>query len=232
MGSSVYGRAIKDWSEDDQPRAKMINKGPSALSDAELLSILMGSGKTGQSALDISRHILESVSHNLLEFSRLSIDDLEGFEGVGPAKAVRLQAALELGRRRELAGALQRKMVSSSSDAYSVLKSKLSDLRHEEFWVLFLNNRNQVLAQQRISKGGLSGTTADPREVFQIALRLQSTGIILAHNHPSGALRPSASDDRLTQQMKAAGELLVIKVLDHLIITESGYFSYSDEGEL
>lgn len=232
MSKVSYEKGIKSWSEDDRPREKMLLKGASSLSDAELIAILLGSGTPNFSAVGIAREILKVNAHNLLELSKMSLDDFQSFKGIGPAKAVVIGAALELGRRRELSGALKRKNITQSSDAYALLKPILADLGHEEFWVVYLNNRNQVLDQKRISKGGLSGTTADPRQVFKIALQLQATGIILAHNHPSGGLKPSRADDHLTQTMSKAGESLIIKVLDHIIIGQGGYFSYSDEGLL
>lgn len=210
----------------------MLLKGAINLSDAELISILLGSGSPGQSALQLARQILASANSNLRELTRLSFSDLQQFNGVGVAKSVSLLAAFELGRRRELSGALERKSIHGSKDAYSVLRPVLEDLSHEEFWVVFLNNRNQILSQRRISKGGLSGTTADPREVFAIALELKATGLIMAHNHPSGGLIPSSADNNLTKNMSQAGNILLIRVLDHVIISSEGYFSYSDEGLL
>lgn len=227
-----YQKSIKFWSENDRPREKMLNQGAANLSDAELVTILLGSGTISESALDLSRRILAQADYNLLTVSRWSLRDFQNFKGVGLAKAVRLKAAFELGRRKELAGALKRKILSSSADAAAVLRPQIADLNHEEFWTLFLNNRNQLIGQRRISKGGLSGTVADPREVFRIALELKSTAIIVAHNHPSGSLKPSQADDALTRQMNASGEALLIKVLDHLIITSESYYSYSDEGRM
>lgn len=210
----------------------MIQKGSQSLSDAELISILIGSGSAAQSALDLSKKVLQSVDYNLIEFSRISMSSLLTFSGIGPAKAVRLMAALELGRRRQLTEALVRTTVSSSADAAKVLSPLMRDLLHEEFWVLYLNNRNEILDRRRISRGGLSSTVADPRQVFQIALELRSTAIIIAHNHPSGSLKPSASDHFLTEQMKEAGKVLQVEVLDHLIVSSSSYYSYSDEGRI
>ena len=227
-----YRNSIKSWSEDDRPREKMLAKGAGSLSDAELLTILLGSGNTKESALDLAKRVLASVDHNLIAFSRLSLQELQSFNGVGLAKAVRLSAAFELGRRKELAGALKRKSLTSSGDAAAVLRPHLADLSHEEFWALYLNNRNHLVGQRRISKGGLSGTVADPREVFRIALELKSTGIIIAHNHPAGTPNPSSADDNLTRQMKSSGEVLLIRLLDHIIITSESYYSYSDEGRL
>lgn len=223
---------MKSWSEDDQPREKMMQKGPTALSDAELLSILIGSGSADLSALDLSKQILLSVDYNLLEFSRISLSDFLGFNGIGPAKAARLLAALEIGRRKQLSAALSRTVISSSEDAAKVLRPLIGDLLHEEFWALYMNNRNELLDRRRISKGGLSSTVADPRQVFQIALEQRSTAIIIAHNHPSGSLKPSASDHFLTKQMKEAGKILQVEVLDHLIISSSSYYSYCDEGRI
>ncbi len=210
----------------------MLQKGPEALSNAELVTILLGSGNSDQSAFDLAKAILDQVDYSLLDLSRLSVQRILEFKGVGPAKAVRLLAALELGRRKEVSNALQRKKLSSSSQAAAILMPHLGDLPHEEFWALYLNNNNHLIARERISKGGLSGTVADPREVFRIALQLNSTALIIAHNHPAGGLEPSSSDDAITRQMVASGEVLLIKVLDHLIITNSSYYSYSDEGRM
>lgn len=229
---NAYGSPIKSWSEDDRPREKLKNKGLDSLSDAELLTILMGTGNAKESALDLAKRILASVEFNLLSFSRLSLEDLQRFKGVGLAKAVRILAAVELGRRKELGAALKQKKLSSSASAAAVLRPLIGDLNHEEFWTLYLNNSNHLIAQRRISKGGLSGTVADPREVFRKALELKSTAIIIAHNHPSGSLNPSRADDALTRQMYDAGETLMVNVLDHIIVTDESYYSYSDEGRL
>lgn len=224
--------SIKNWSEDDRPREKLLEQGRSALTDAELVAILIASGNRKESAVDLSRRILASVDNNLSELGKLSIKDLLGFKGIGTAKAVTIEAALELGRRRREGVVLSRKRISSSKSAFEVLQPILGDLPHEEFWILYLNNSNKILQKKQLSKGGITGTLVDPRLVLKIALSLSAVALILAHNHPSGSLKPSTSDKLLTEKLKKASESLDIQVLDHLIVTEKAYFSFADEGLL
>ncbi len=221
--------SIKHWNEDDKPREKLLNKGKNSLSDAELIAILISSGSRDESAVSLSQRILSSVSNNLNELGKVSIQDLMLFKGIGEAKAITIAAAMELGRRRRAEEALIKKKVSSSRSVFEHLQPIMGELPHEEFWILYLNNSNQVLQTSQISKGGITATLVDVRLVFKNALQLGAVGIILAHNHPSGALQPSESDKQLTKKLKAAGENLDIKVLDHLIITEKAYFSFADE---
>ncbi len=224
--------SIKDWSEDDRPREKLLHKGRSALSDAELIAILIGSGNREESAVGLSKRILASSSHNLSELGKFSVKDLMRFKGIGEAKAVSIIAALEIGRRRNSSDTLSRKRISSSTSVFELLHPIIGDLPHEEFWVVYLNNSNKVLEKQQLSKGGITGTLVDVRLVLKTALELNAVGLILAHNHPSGTLRPSQSDKQLTQKLKKAAASLDVKVLDHIIVTEKAYFSFADDGLL
>jgi len=231
--SDYKGRlAIKSWAEDDRPREKFSNKGKAALSDAELIAILLGSGNRQESAVDLSKRILSSVEGNLNELARLSLQDLMEFKGIGEAKAISIATALELGKRRNLAEALERKSIKSSEAVFNILQPQIGDLPHEEFWVLYLNNHNKMIRSVCISKGGITGTVVDIRQVYNIALREQATSIILAHNHPSGNVKASQTDYNLTKKIAEAGKVLDIAVLDHLIITEKAYYSFRDEGDI
>jgi len=223
-------QGIKSWHEADRPREKLLKKGCYALSDAELIAILLGSGSRNETAVDLAKRILASVDYNLQLLAKLSVNELMQFKGIGEAKAISIITALELGKRRRLEKALEIKKITSSKSVYELMQPLLGDLKHEEFWVLFLNNANTVLSKQCLSKGGLTGTLVDTRLVFKPALSQLATGIILCHNHPSGTLKPSNSDKQLTQKITEAGQTLDIKVLDHLIITEKAYFSFADEG--
>jgi DNA repair protein RadC len=224
--------SIKNWSEDDRPREKLLQKGRSALSDTELIAILIGSGSRNESAVELSKRILASVENNLNELGKQSISDLLKFKGIGDAKAVTILAAMELGRRRRGEEALERNKITSSNSVNELMQPIIGELPHEEFWILYLNNSNKVLQTVQLSKGGITGTLVDIRLVLKNALQLGAVGIILAHNHPSGTLQPSLADKQLTQKLKTAGESLDIKVLDHLIITEKAYFSFADENLL
>jgi DNA repair protein RadC len=221
--------SIKNWSDDDKPREKLVQKGRSVLSDAELIAILIGSGSRAESAVELSKRILASVDNNLNELGRLSIKQLMTFKGIGEAKAVSIAAALEVGRRRRGEDAAKIDKIGSSQDVYHLLQPILGDLEHEEFWILFLNNSNKVLHKAQLSKGGITGTLVDVRLVMKQAIELGAVAIILAHNHPSGTLRPSAADKQITQKIKTASETLDVKVLDHLIITQKSYYSFADE---
>ncbi|MBB6680538.1 DNA repair protein RadC [Aequorivita sp. 609] len=224
--------SIKNWNEDDRPREKLLLKGRIALSDAELIAILIGSGSRNESAVSLSQRILASVNNNLSELGRLSISDLTEFKGIGEAKAVSITAAMELGRRRRTGEALERKKITSSKSVFEYVQPIIGDLPHEEFWILYLNNSNKIIKSVQLSKGGITGTVVDIRLAFKEALQIGAVGIIMAHNHPSGTLKPSQADIQLTKKLKVAGESLDIKVLDHLIITEKAYFSFADENML
>ncbi|MFQ3181447.1 MAG: DNA repair protein RadC [Polaribacter sp.] len=223
---------IKSWALDDRPREKLVAKGKTALSDAELIAILIGSGNREESAVALSQRILKGVNGNINELAKLSVKKLTVFKGIGDAKAISIITALELGKRRQLEVALEKPKIASSKDVANLMQPVLGDLEHEEFWVLFLNNSNKVVAKSQISKGGLTATIVDIRLVFKSALELASVGIIVCHNHPSGKLQPSVADKQLTQKIKEAGTILDIKLLDHLIITEKAYFSFADENLL
>jgi len=222
--------SIKNWSDDDKPREKLVQKGKSVLSDAELIAILIGSGSRNESAVELSKRILASVNNNLNELGKLSINQLMQFKGIGEAKAVTIAAALEMGRRRRGEEAPKVSKISSSKDVFELLQPSLGELPHEEYWIVYLNNSNKIMHKAQLSKGGITGTLVDVRLVMKQALELSAVGLILAHNHPSGGLKPSAADKQITQKLKTAAEALDIKVLDHLIITQRAYFSFADEG--
>ncbi|PQJ82588.1 RadC family protein [Polaribacter glomeratus] len=223
---------IKSWALDDRPREKLVAKGKNALSDAELIAILIGSGNRNESAVALSKRILNSVEGNINALAKLSVEKLMTFKGIGEAKAISIITGLELGKRRQLEIALEKPKITSSKDGFNIMQPIIGDLEHEEFWVLFLNNSNKVLAKNQISKGGLTATIVDVRLLFKQALELTSVAMIVCHNHPSGKLEPSNADKQLTQKIKQAGTTLDIKLLDHLIITEKAYFSFADEGLL
>ncbi len=220
--------SIKNWSDDDKPREKLVQKGRSVLSDAELIAILIGSGNRNESAVDLSKRILAAVNNNLNELGKLSTKQLMQFKGIGEAKAVTIAAALEIGRRRRGEDALKITKINSSRDAFDLLRPIIAELQHEEFWILYLNNANKVLQTSQLSKGGLTGTLVDVRIVMKEALELGAVALILAHNHPSGTLKPSKADQEVTKKLRVASEALDIKVLDHLIVTERDYFSFAD----
>ncbi|MDD7914761.1 RadC family protein [Polaribacter ponticola] len=221
---------IKSWALDDRPREKLLSKGKNVLSDAELIAILIGSGNREESAVALSKRILQSVNGNINALAKISVEKLMRFKGIGEAKAIAIITALELGKRRQLEVALEKLKITSSKDGFSIMQPLIGDLEHEEFWVLFLNNSNKVLSKNQISKGGLTATIVDIRLLFKQALELASVAMIVCHNHPSGKLQPSNADKQLTQKIKQAGVTLDIKLLDHLIITEKAYFSFADEG--
>ena len=223
-------RAITAWAEEDRPREKMQLKGKQALTDAELLAILIGSGTVGESAVALAQRILGSVDQNLHELGKRSLHELQRFKGVGEAKAITIAAALELGRRRQLSDLRERPRINSSRDAFNAIAPLLTDLHHEEFWVLLLNRANEVFARERLSTGGMGGTVVDVKMVLKSALDARSSALIAVHNHPSGNLQPSQADVDLTKKLKQAGALLEIPLLDHLIVSERGYFSFADEG--
>jgi DNA repair protein RadC len=222
--------SIKNWAEDDQPREKLMNKGSSALSNAELIAILIGSGNAQESAVALSKRILNEVNDNFAELARLTISDLQKYKGIGEAKAITIAAALEIGRRRSTAVLNDKPQIKDSKTAFLLLQKELGDLNYESFCVLLLNRANKVLKTVRISDGGITGTVVDQRKVFKIALDNNATSIILGHNHPSGQITPSDADLDLTKKMKAAGITLDLPVLDHIIIGDGNYYSVADEG--
>lgn len=224
--------SIKNWSEDDRPREKLLQKGKTALSDAELIAILIGSGNRDESAVALSQRILASADFNLNQLGKLSVQQLMQFKGIGEAKAITIAAAMELGRRRRGEEALEKKKITSSVSVFELMQPIIGELPHEEFWIIYVNNSNKVIQKQQLSKGGITGTLVDVRLVLKTALEVGATGLILSHNHPSGTLKPSEADKQLTQKLKTAAQNLDIKVLDHLIVTEKAYFSFADENLL
>ena len=223
---------IQSWAEEDRPREKLMLKGKAALSEAELIAILINSGTVDLTAVDVAKIILKSVNHNLNDLAKLSIKDLSKFRGIGEAKAISIVAALELGRRRKEQDRPQRAKVTCSRDAYNEMIPHLIDKPHEEFWILLMNRANEILRPVQISTGGVSGTVADPKLIFKQAIEHLASSMILFHNHPSGNLMPSQADKDLTKKLRDSGRLLDIPVLDHLIFTDKAYFSFADEGIL
>jgi DNA repair protein RadC len=221
---------IKSWAVEDRPREKLLLKGKGSLSDSELIAILLGTGTASLSAVDVAKLILQSVNNDLNALAKLSVNDLIKVKGVGEAKAITIVSALELGRRRKEFAVEDKPQIKSSGDIFDLLKSELLDLPHEAFWVVLLNRANRVIKKQQISHGGVAGTVADPKIIFKIALDELASGIILAHNHPSGNLTASQADLELTKRLKESGKLLEIQVLDHIIIAGNTYVSFADEG--
>jgi DNA repair protein RadC len=224
--------SIKAWAEEDRPREKLIAQGRRALTDAELIAILISSGSDTESAVELSKRILHHYDNDLNKLAKASINELCNFRGIGEAKAISIIAALEIGRRRNDTEEKPAEFIRSSRDGYNLMRRHLVDLNHEEFWMIPIGRSNKILAKELISKGGLSNTIADPKIIFGTALQYQASGIMLVHNHPSGNLKPSREDIELTKRLAAAGRLLEIQVLDHLIITDAGYLSFADESLL
>ncbi|MBS7231999.1 DNA repair protein RadC [Flavobacterium psychroterrae] len=220
---------ISEWSKEDRPREKLMLKGKEALSNAELIAILIGSGSRNETSVALSSRILLHAK-NLNALGKMSIVQLTKFKGIGEAKAIAIVAALELGRRRRSEDAAKMEMITSSKIVFDIMQPIIGELLHEEFWVLFLNNSNKVISKSQLSKGGITGTIVDVRLVFKLAFECGATSLILCHNHPSGNLDPSDADKQITKKLKVAGDSLDVKVLDHLIITETKYYSFVDEG--
>ena len=223
---------ITDWAVEDRPREKLIQKGIASLSDAELLAILISSGTKNKSAVDLGRELLSVANNNLNSLGKLTIADLKKLRGIGTARAVTITAALELGRRRKLTEVQDVPQIRSSKDIADIFQPLLSDLLHEEFWILFLNRSNKVINKMKLSQGGISGTVTDVRIVMKTAIEYLASGIIVCHNHPSGNLNPSESDTKITQKIKEAGNLMDIQLLDHIIISDKDYYSFADNGLL
>ncbi len=232
MDNANNNLSIKFWAEDDRPREKLLLKGKSVLSDAELVAILIGSGSRNETAVELSKRILQHYNNDLALLGRQGVKQLTQFKGIGEAKAISIVAALELGKRRRETDAPKIQKITSANDAFLVMQPILADLLHEEFWVLYLNNANVVLYKSQISKGGMTATVVDTRIIFKQALEHNATALILFHNHPSGNLTPSDADKSITKKIKEAGKTLDILVLDHLIVTEKSFFSFADEGLL
>lgn len=227
--SQVEYLNIKSWAEEDRPREKLLLKGKASLSEAELIAILIGSGTASMSAVELSKHILSYVENDLNALAKLTVKDLTKFKGIGEAKAISIVAALELGRRRKETEPVKKPKITCSQDIHYLMKAHLLDLPHEEFWIVMLNRANQVIKKQLISSGGVSGTVADPKIIFKMALDELASSVILCHNHPSGNIKPSQADINLTKKLKEAGKMLEIPVLDHIIFTNDSYFSFADE---
>lgn len=233
MNKKQNNLSIKEWAEEDRPREKMLSQGASSLTDAELIAILIGSGNKKESAVQLSQRILHVTNYNLHTLGKLSIKELTaGFNGIGKAKAVTIIAALELGKRRNAAEVSQRTGIRCSRDAFLLLHPQLCDLPHEELWVILTNRAGKIIEKNRISQGGVTGTTADLRLILKAAIQSLASGILLFHNHPSGNIAPSTQDDALTQRLQKASKLFDISLLDHIIIAENQYYSYADEGKL
>jgi DNA repair protein RadC len=224
--------SIKKWAADDRPREKLLNKGAEVLSNSELIAILINNGNKDQTAVDLAKGILKLGSDNLNELGKLTLKDFQQIKGIGQAKAITIAAALELGRRRHAAATLDKTVVQSSKDIAQYLRIVLKDFTYEVFAVLFLNRANKVNHFEIISRGGITGTVADPRVILKKALEQDATSIVLSHNHPSGSLKPSNADEALTKKIKEAAKYLDIKVIDHIIVSEEGYYSFADEGLL
>ena len=223
---------IKKWAESDRPREKLVKYGKESLSIAELLAILLRTGTSKTTALDLSRQVLSNSENDLTQLARLSVSDISKIKGLGPVKAITIVAALELGRRRREEETTQKSQISSSKDAADILQPILEDLNHEEFWIILLNKANRLIDKKVISSGGMSATVVDPKIIFRVALENRACSIILGHNHPSGNTKPSESDIQLTKKLKEAGKNLEISVLDHIIIAGSSFYSFADEGLL
>jgi DNA repair protein RadC len=224
--------SIKQWAKDDRPREKLLMKGPETLSDSELLAILIVNGTRQKSALDLAKDVLQLGKNNLPELGKLTVKELMKIKGIGEAKAIAIVAAMELGRRRQALASREKSIITSSSDVASYLQTLLKDHRREVFAVLFLNRANKINHFEIISEGGMTGTVADPRIILKKALEEDAVSLILCHNHPSGSLKPSRADEELTLKIKEAAKYFDIKVLDHLIVSEDGYYSFADEGIL
>lgn len=225
--------SIKNWAEEDRPREKMLQKGISSLSDAELIAILIGSGNSTESAVQLSQRILYSVDNSLNALGKLSVRDLTaGFKGIGEAKAVSICAALELGKRRGTSGPPQRDRIRCSKDSFQLFQALLCDLPYEELWIALTNRTNLVIKKIKISQGGVGNASTDLRLILKEAINALASGIILCHNHPSGSIRPSVNDDQLTEQLRKAAKLVDIILLDHIVLADNDYYSYADEGRL
>ena len=223
---------ITDWAEEDRPREKLMAKGIASLSDAELLAILMGSGSSEDNAVELAKKIFAGFKNNLVELGKATVSQLKSYKGVGEAKAISIIAAMELGRRRNAGEIIEKERIMSSKDIFLLFHPMLSDLPHEEFWILFLNSSHRILDKQRISIGGLAGTVVDVRLIMKMAIERLAPFIALCHNHPSGSITPSKQDILLTQKIKEGGALLDITLIDHVIVADNKYYSFADEGGL
>lgn len=225
---------LKSWADEDKPREKLLLKGKNNLTEVELIAILLRSGTREEDVVRLSKRVFRKAGEDLNELGKFSVKDILDWKlkGIGETKAITIVAALELGRRRQQTEIRQKKMISDSKDIYELFAPKLADLRHEEFWMVLLNRGNKIIGIEQISSGGITGTVVDARILFNAALKSNAVSIVLAHNHPSGSLKPSAADEELTRKIRDAGKLLEVQLLDHLIISESGYYSFADEGKI
>ncbi|MEI7452582.1 MAG: DNA repair protein RadC [Candidatus Falkowbacteria bacterium] len=223
---------MRFWAEDDLPSQKLLLKGNGSLSDAELLSIIIGSGVSGENSLDIAMKTLSICGNNLCEFWKFSVSDLQKIKGIGQKRAVKIAAMFALARRRNESEVIFKNKISKSQDAFDIFHSLMGDLPYEEFWLLLLNRANRVVKKVKISEGGISGTVVDPKKIFQICLEQHATSIILGHNHPSGTITPSEADNKITKKIKDCGLLLDVAVLDHIIVGDDRFYSFADEGAL
>jgi len=223
---------MRYWAEDDLPSQKLLLKGNGSLSDAELLSIIIGTGVSGENSLDIAMKTLSICGNNLCEFWKFSVSDLQRIKGIGEKRAVKIAAMFALARRRNESEVIFKNKISKSQDAFEIFHSLMGDLPYEEFWLLLLNRANRVIKKVKISEGGISGTVVDPKKIFQICLEQHATSILLGHNHPSGAVTPSEADNKITKKIKDCGLLLDVAVLDHIIVGDDRFYSFADEGAL
>jgi DNA repair protein RadC len=232
-GQSYENRIpMRYWAEDDLPSQKLLLKGNGSLSDAELLSIIIGTGVSGENSLDIAMKTLSICGNNLCEFWKFSVSDLQKIKGIGEKRAVKIAAMFALARRRNESEVIFKNKISKSQDAFEIFHSLMGDLPYEEFWLLLLNRANRVVKKVKISEGGISGTVVDPKKIFQICLEQHATSIILGHNHPSGAITPSEADNKITKKIKDCGLLLDVAVLDHIIVGDDRFYSFADEGAM
>lgn len=232
MEDNKQSFGIKSWAEEDRPREKLLGKGRQMLTEAELIAILIGSGNKEETAVELSKRILGSVANNLNGLGKLSVHELMKFKGIGEAKAISIIAALELGRRRKESEVIKLEKIINSKDVFDAMKSHFSDLPHEEFWMMMLNRANGIVKKEMLSRGGIAGTVVDTKIVFKMAIENYASSIIICHNHPSGNKQPSDADIKITKGIKEAGKIMEIPLADHLIITDSGYYSFADEGIL
>lgn len=224
--------SIKTWADADRPREKMLLKGRSALSDAELIAIIINSGSKKESAVSLSKRLLADVNNNLHELGKVSLNDLMKYKGIGEAKAISIAAAVEIGRRRSISEPQKKRQITTSRDAYNEMSALLDDISHEEMWIVLTNNANKVIHKRRMTSGGSTATVVDIKMILRAAIENNAQGIILYHNHPSGTLKPSREDIHVTEKIKNAAQYLDLKILDHIIIADTGYFSFVDEGLL
>lgn len=223
---------IKKWAEEDRPREKLLLKGKAALSEAELIAVLIGSGNKEQTAVELAQYMLKQCSNDLNSLARLSVKDLQKFKGIGEAKAISIVSALEIGRRRKNSNHLESSKIQSAQDTFDFIHGDLMDLNHEEFWIILLKRNNEIILKQQVFRGGVSGTVVDPKIIFKKAIEETASGLILVHNHPSGNLQPSREDKILTRKVKEGGKSLDINLLDHMIVANNSFYSFADENLL